>query len=85
MPYSGANDSKLPSNVQKLGSETRSRWVGIFNSAYRKAIAAKKPKSKAEAAAFTAANGWLKSSKEEVQEGELSRIIEVTPLDQTSP
>ena len=32
MPYSGANDASLPSNVKKLDTAARKQWVATFNS-----------------------------------------------------
>jgi len=34
MPYSGADDSDLPSNVKKLSDKKRRQWVHIWNSTY---------------------------------------------------
>lgn len=31
MPFSGASDPKLPSNITDLSLETRQQWVGAWN------------------------------------------------------
>lgn len=51
MPYSGINDSKLPSYVKKLPDSARSKWVAIFNEVYNR---------EGEELAFIVANNWLK-------------------------
>ena len=51
MPYSGPNDSKLPSYVKKLSESNRSKWVSIFNRVH---------KDEGEKMAFVVANRWLK-------------------------
>lgn len=51
MPYSGADDSSLPSYVKKLPKAARARWIAIFNNTL---------KTSGESTAFTVANGWLK-------------------------
>lgn len=34
MPYTGADDPKLPANVQKMSAADRRRWVGAWNGSY---------------------------------------------------
>lgn len=51
MPYTGKDDSKLPSYVKKLGDDSRSKWVAIFNR-----VAA----NEGEEMAFIVANNWIK-------------------------
>lgn len=53
MPYSGADDSSLPSYVKKLPKNKRSKWVSIFNEVYKK---------EGEKMAFIVANKWLKKN-----------------------
>lgn len=35
MPYSGASDTGLPSNVKKMSSDKRAQWVEVFNSSLK--------------------------------------------------
>jgi cation transport regulator ChaB len=64
MPYSGADDENLPSNVQELPKKDREQWVEVFNSAYASCIADGGSESECETSAFKQANGVV---KEEVQ------------------
>lgn len=51
MPYSGKDDSKLPKYVKSRPDATRSKWVAIFNAAFKKY---------GEEKALVLANTWLK-------------------------
>lgn len=53
MPYDGANDSNLPSNVKKLSDKKRKQWVSIFNSSISS--------GDSEEDAFKKANGGIKN------------------------
>ena len=56
MPFRGADDPNLPPHVQARSRPIRLRWVIIFNTMFQ---------SHGEAAAFLAANTWLKNQIEE--------------------
>lgn len=56
MPYSGADDASLPSNVKKLPAKRRRQWVHVFNSAISK-------NKNDESAAFAMANGVVSKSE----------------------
>ena len=60
MPFSGPSDKSLPSNVKKLGSKERRRWVTVFNSSFSRCQS--KGGSDCEAVAFRNANGVLKNA-----------------------
>ncbi len=63
MPYSGANDSKLPANVKKLPIGKRRRWVAIWNSTFRQCRSQSQGKGsvkRCETRAFRTANGTVK-------------------------
>lgn len=51
MPYSGVDDTKLPSYIKNKPEVIRAKWIAIFNSVYRK---------EGEEIAFITANKWLK-------------------------
>jgi len=51
MPYTGPDDSKLPSYIKSRSLEVRKKWVAMFNAAYKKY---------GEERAFIIANTWLK-------------------------
>ncbi len=55
MPYSGPNDSGLPSNVKKLSEKKRRQWVSVFNSTLRNCTG-----DDCEGKAFRVANGVVK-------------------------
>lgn len=54
MPYSGADDKDLPSNVKKLSPKKRRQWVHVFNSAHAK---------HGESTAFAMANSVVSKSE----------------------
>jgi hypothetical protein len=66
--YGGPSDEKLPANVKKMDSKKRSQWVGVWNSAYKKAKKEGMSDTKAESAAFRTANGVLKNASAEANE-----------------
>lgn len=53
MPYSGASDPSLPSNVKKLSTAKKKKWVATFNSVLG-------TEGKTESDAFAIANGTIK-------------------------
>lgn len=60
MPYSGASDSNLPSNVKKLPADKKKKWVSVFNDTYNSCIDGGGTVSSCEGKAFKAANGSVK-------------------------
>ncbi len=65
MPYSGPDDEKLPSNVQKLPKPQREKWVKTWNSTFENCRDATNgggagSVEKCEATAFKIANGTIK-------------------------
>jgi len=81
MPYSGASDPKLPSNVQKMTATKRAQWVHVWNSAYKSCQS--KDGADCEAAAFRQANGVAKKSLDDtwdIWSRQLSQsVAEYTP------
>lgn len=63
MPYSGADDPDLPSNVKKMSDKDRRQWVDVFNSAYASCMKDKNDADACETSAFKQANGVLKKEK----------------------
>src|SRR3990167_2529388 len=63
MPYSGASDPSLPSNVKKMPAKRRRQWVSIFNSTMQSCTG-----DDCEAKAFRIANGVLKRQSKEMPE-----------------
>lgn len=55
MPYSGASDAKLPSNVKKLSPKKRRQWVHVWNNTYNK--------TRDESRAFASANAVVKKKE----------------------
>lgn len=60
MPYIGASDSSLPSNVKKLPASQRTKWVAVWNSVFKKCMADKGSTGDCEKKAFSIANSKLK-------------------------
>jgi len=60
MPYSGANDPDLPSNVKDMPTKDRKQWVEVFNSTYNACIKDGGSTKTCEGKAFRYANGVLK-------------------------
>jgi len=60
MPYSGASDPDIPSNVPK---NKKAQWVKIWNSTYKDCISGGKSASSCETKAFKVANGVIKKTK----------------------
>lgn len=61
MPYSGADDAKLPSNVKSLPPGQRAQWANVWNSAYKACQDGAAAKD-CEGSAFRQANGVAKKS-----------------------
>ena len=61
MPYSGASDPNLPSNVKKMPSKRRRQWVSIFNRTMASCTG-----DDCEAKAFRIANGVLKRQSKDM-------------------
>ncbi len=51
MPYTGADDPKLPANVKRLSVEGRKKWIATWNSVFHE--------SGDESKAFRIANGTI--------------------------
>jgi cation transport regulator ChaB len=62
MPY--ASTSELPAYVKKYSAKLQRMWMGVFNSAYDKALKEGKSVQEAEAAAFSTASGVVKKNME---------------------
>lgn len=61
MPYSGADDPKLPDHIKKLGKKARRTWIAAFNNAYKR-------KKDDEGYAFRVANAAVKGMRESLGE-----------------
>lgn len=59
MPFSGPDDSSLPSNVKKLPAKKRRQWVSVFNSTLRNCTG-----DDCEGKAFRVANGVVKKKED---------------------
>lgn len=66
MPYSGANDKSLPSNVKKMPAKKKKAWVSTFNSVYNKCVSDGGSKSSCETKAFKIAYGVAKKQELEM-------------------
>lgn len=58
--FSGASDSKLPSNVEGLSLATRKQWVGAWNGRFRDCRSDGGSMSTCESSAFAVANAAIK-------------------------
>src|SRR3972149_8585138 len=63
MPYSGADDPSLPSNVQKMPAAKRRQWIAIFNNTMSDCEG-----DDCEGKAFRIANGVLKKRRKDMEE-----------------
>jgi hypothetical protein len=75
MPYTGADDPKLPSNVRKLPEKKRSQWVQVWNTTYK--ACQKEGGSDCEGKAFRTANGVIKKGGLGMPDGVASEFIYV--------
>jgi hypothetical protein len=64
MPYSGASDDSLPSNVKKMPTDKKKKWVSIFNNTYNACIKDGGSKESCEGKSFKAANGSVRQGVE---------------------
>lgn len=58
--FSGASDSKLPSNVQSLSLEKRRQWVGAWNGRFKQCQDEGGSAKECESSAFAVANSTIK-------------------------
>lgn len=65
MPYSGASDPSLPSNVKKMSTAKKKKWVSTFNAVYKDCVDGGGSTSSCETKAFKVANGTAK--KQEIE------------------
>lgn len=65
MPYSGASDSSLPSNVKKMPPAKKKAWVSTFNNVYNKCKSDGGSNSTCETKAFKIANAGAKKQVRE--------------------
>ncbi len=63
--FSGASDSKLPSNVKPLSLEKRRQWVGAWNGRFRDCQSDGGSADTCESSAFAVANAAIKKSMSE--------------------
>ncbi len=70
--FSGASDSKLPSNVKPLSLEKRRQWVGAWNGRFRDCKADGGSADTCESSAFAVANAAI---KKEMDEGEQAEFV----------
>ncbi|KKN51401.1 hypothetical protein LCGC14_0622980 [marine sediment metagenome] len=66
MPFTGPEDTKLPSNVKGESKTKRAQWVKVFNAAFKNCQANGGTEEECEKIAFKFANGVLKNSAQEV-------------------
>lgn len=69
MPYSGTDDSSLPSNVKKMPAKKKKAWVATWNSVYKDCVDGGGDKTTCETKAFKIANGNAKKQELEPQMG----------------
>jgi hypothetical protein len=60
MPYAGASDDSLPSNVKKMPTKKKKKWVSVFNETYNSCVADGGSTGNCEEKSFKAANGAVK-------------------------
>ena len=63
MPFSGASDPNLPSNVEGLSLEKRQQWVGAWNGRFKACRDDGGTESDCESSAFAVANAAIKELK----------------------
>jgi hypothetical protein len=71
MPYSGPNDSKIPSHVPK---GKKAQWVKVWNSTYNSCVADGGSTKSCEAKAFKTANGVIKKRSEDMKNSLLGAL-----------
>ena len=69
--FSGAGDSRLPSNVQELSLEKRQAWVGAWNGRFKDCQDEGSSAETCESSAFAVANAAI---KKELSEGEAQKF-----------
>lgn len=74
MPYTGIDDPKLPTNVQKLDADKRKKWVEVFNKTHDNCKKIGGADAKCDPIAFRMANGTIK--KELIEGGEGEKYID---------
>lgn len=62
MPFTGASDPNLPSNVEGLSLETRQQWVGAWNGRFKDCMADGGSTKTCESSAFAVANAAIKEA-----------------------
>lgn len=68
--FSGASDSKLPSNVKPLSLEKRRQWVGAWNGRFRDCKSDGGSADTCESSAFAVANAAIKKDMDEAEQAE---------------
>lgn len=63
MPYSGADDKSLPSNVKKMPAKKKKAWVATFNNVYDTCVKDGGDQAACETKAFKIANGNAKKQE----------------------
>lgn len=66
MPYSSADDDKLPDNVKDMPKGKREQWVEVWNDTYEACILDDGEVGACETKAFKAANGAVEGDSEEM-------------------
>ncbi len=61
MPFTGASDPDLPSNVEGLSLEKRQQWVGVWNGRFKDCMADGGTTESCESSAFAVANAAIKA------------------------
>jgi len=67
MPYSGANDPSLPSNVAARAPSIRARWVRVWNGTYNSCLAQDGKPDVCETLAFQVANAQLEDDEKHLR------------------
>ena len=85
MPFTGPNDSKLPSNVEGLSIDLRRQWVGAWNGRFEECQSDGGSADECESSAFAVANGAIKENNDmttdtgKTEEGK--KLYNVDPFD----
>lgn len=75
MPYSGASDKSLPSNVKKMPTAKKKAWVATFNNVYKTCISDGGSTTSCETKAFKIANGNAKKKKQMIEEIQTRNLL----------
>lgn len=74
--FSGASDSKLPSNVKPLSLEKRKKWVGAWNGRFRDCQSDGGSADTCESSAFAVANAAIKKEMDEAEQAEFVKDMD---------